>query len=473
LAGRSDVLNTDVVRSVYSEKTNELVEEFLTYYHNNKRSQASYRSSVNKLLLNDLAKEAREITFTDYVKFIPKKKEGKNSQDTYKEMFIKFLFAFDYLEDPRGFSSIWLKESIIGEFKSKKEEKKKADKKTLNEPLSIPELISIQKVLENDFTKLEMRKMDFCWFMLFEKGCSAEEVKELKSENFIDGMIRINNGNRFVVPAKFNPMFEELNKRESNYTGFYTVNTLIAELGVMAGLERKLSPIIIKKTRNDSFLKCCNCGEIHWNTTNNWVSVNNRIVCVFCSEELKKKLNFDVEFASIPNANYEVISKERELNLSSIMFTFNELRNKIINKPIDFLKLHELQIEIGKLGEAFVYEMECTYLKGTKYEKKVDNKKALNPSNGYDILSYTREGKPIYIEVKATAGTINQFYLSNHELQTAKRLKKDGLTYLIYFVKEIMSDSPKLIKIEDISANKDYIFEEINWKVTKNSVPNR
>lgn len=164
--------------------------------------------------------------------------------------------------------------------------------------------------------------------------------------------------------------------------------------------------------------------------------------------------------------NLEVVSKEREINLYPVMFTFNELKNKINSRPIDYLKLHELQIEIGKLGEAFVYETECNKLKGTNYEAKVDNKKALDPSNGYDILSYTRNGKPLYIEVKATTGIQNQFYLSNHELQTAKRMKEDGLTYVIYFVKKIMSNNPKLEKIEDITTNENYEFKEMNWKVT-------
>lgn len=286
---RRNVLDKETVKSVISERTNEIIEEFLSYYFSSKGSKAVYRSGAYNLLLTDLGKEAWEITFTDYVERIPQKKDGRSSQDTYKEMFIKFLYAFDYLKDPRGFSSVWLKESLIEEFKGKKETRNKTNnKKTPNEPFTLLELTAIHKVIDNDFTKLEMRKMDFCWFMLFEKGCSVEEVKEMKSENFVDGMLTTNSGNEFVVPARFYPMFEELNQRESNYTGFYTVHALIAELGEMAGLDRKLTPSIIKKTRINNLLKCCNCGETYWNTTNNWLSVNNRIVCLSCSEVLKK-----------------------------------------------------------------------------------------------------------------------------------------------------------------------------------------
>lgn len=101
---------------------------------------------------------------------------------------------------------------------------------------------------------------------------------------------------------------------------------------------------------------------------------------------------------------------------------------------------------------------------------KVDETKALEPANGYDILSYTRDGTPLHIEVKATTGTSDRFYFSENELDTAKRMKEVGLIYLVYFVKEIMSDNPKLTIIEDISENKEYVFEEISWKVSRKTL---
>lgn len=465
---KREVLNSEITRSLLSGRTNNAIDDFLNYYKSSKRSQSSYRSGVNKLLLDDLAKEAHEITFADYMKVMPQNKNQRTPQDTYKEMFIKFLFVFDYLEDPRGFSSIWIKEDIIKGFTDRTELKKRnIVTKNVSDSLTVPELTAIQKVLEKDFTKLELQKMDFCWYMLFQEGCIVEELKEIKSENLVNGVIITNTGDEYIIPSRFYPMFERLNERESGYTGFYTVNTLIAELGEMAKLERRLTPMIIKKTRNSSMVKCCNCGETYWNTINNWVAVNSRLVCVSCAEEIKKKLNFDHHIINIPNQEFTSISKEHEINLSSVLYSYNELKKRIKSKPIDYLKLHELQIEIGKLGEAFVYEKECEKLKGTKYEGKIDNKKAIDPKNGYDILSFDINGKPIYIEVKATAGIEDRFYLSNHEYQTAEKMKENNMNYAIYFVKEVMSDNPKLIKIHDIIDNEEYNFEEMNWKVTR------
>ncbi|KPB06329.1 DUF3883 domain-containing protein [Bacillus sp. CHD6a] len=136
-------------------------------------------------------------------------------------------------------------------------------------------------------------------------------------------------------------------------------------------------------------------------------------------------------------------------------------------KPIDYLTLHKFQIEIGKLGEAYVYEHECLKLKGTPFMIKVDDTIATNPLNGYDILSYTRDGKPLHIEVKATSGTEDTFYLSKNEYQTAERMKVHGLEYIVYFVKRVLSDNPELVEIKDITVNQGYSFEEVGWKVTK------
>ncbi|MFC7372450.1 DUF3883 domain-containing protein [Fictibacillus iocasae] len=151
----------------------------------------------------------------------------------------------------------------------------------------------------------------------------------------------------------------------------------------------------------------------------------------------------------------------------SVLYAYDDLKRDIQKKPIDFLKLHQLQIEIGKLGEAYVYKEESKKLKGTKFLQMIDEKKALVPSNGYDILSFTRDGKPLHIEVKATSGKENVFYLSRHEWKTAERMKKEGLTYVVYFIKEIMSDNPILTEINDITSNKEYNFEEYGYKVTK------
>ncbi len=149
------------------------------------------------------------------------------------------------------------------------------------------------------------------------------------------------------------------------------------------------------------------------------------------------------------------------------LYTYADLKVEIEKNPIDFLKLHELQIQIGKLGEAFVYEYECEKLKNIEYKDSIDATKALDPKNGYDILSYTEEGIPLHIEVKATSGKEDTFYISSNEYKVAKSMREKNLKYVVYFVKEIMSNNPVMTKIWDITNNNDYKFVETSWQVTK------
>jgi hypothetical protein len=166
---------------------------------------------------------------------------------------------------------------------------------------------------------------------------------------------------------------------------------------------------------------------------------------------------------AIENTNVDTQSKQD----LSVLFTFEDLKSKLKNKKVDYLKLHEFQIEIGKLGEAYVYQKECEKLNNTKYLSMIDERKAQNPANGYDILSYTEDGKPLHIEVKTTIGKEDVFYLSEHERLTAERMNNQGLSYIVYFVKEIMADVPKLEMIENITLNENYSFETKNWVVSK------
>lgn len=418
------------------------------------------------MLYQILSKEAADINFSDYNIVVPKREEDKSAQSTYRESFIKFLYCFDYLKDSTGFDSIWIKGNLAEEFKKKKIKKNVAVKRnSATSPLTLTELLAIQEVLNKDFTKLDMKKIEFCWHMLFKEGCGVEEVKEIKSIHLRNGFIVTNTGNRYKMPSKFFALFKELNNRESGYNGFFTVNDLMEDLGELADLERKLTPSIIKKTRNENILKCGNCGESYENLTENWVSVSGRIVCFECAADLKKKLNLAEEV--LTHINFKVMSLEQEAHVEASVYKFEELVSNFKNKPIDYLNLHERLMEIGLMGEVFVYERECQKLKGTKYEGMVNKEIAENPTNGYDILSYERNGTPLHIEVKTTSTNKDEFFLSKHELDTAKKFKEQGKKYTVFFVKNILSSKPIVEIIDDITENNNFKFEELNYKVTK------
>ncbi|MCA1203336.1 MULTISPECIES: DUF3883 domain-containing protein [Bacillaceae] len=463
---KKEVVPTAEAIGIFNDYTNRVIEEFLSYY-SSKASKKTYRSAINIMLLDILAKEAADITFSDYNNVVSKDEGDRNTQSTYRESFIKFLYGFGLLKNEEGFSSRMLKDDIVAEFnRLKNRGKVKVKRISPNEPLTLPEFMAIEEVLNKDFTKLEMQKIEFCWHMLYQEGCSVEELKEIKSIHLQDGKVITDAGNTFEVPSKFHPMFEDLNSRETRYNGFFTANKLIKDLGEIANLDRKLTPFIIKKTRNENILKCSNCSESYENKTQNWASVNGRIVCFECADDIKKKLNLADE--DIPTTSVKVMSSEQEAKVEASVYTFGELARNFKNKPINYLELHERLMEIGLMGEIFVYESECKKLSGTKYEEMVNREIAEDPTNGYDILSYERDGTPLHIEVKTTTSNKDQFFLSKHELDTAKKFKEQDKKHVVYFVKNILSNEPTVERIKDIAENTNFIFEETNYKVTKN-----
>lgn len=107
---------------------------------------------------------------------------------------------------------------------------------------------------------------------------------------------------------------------------------------------------------------------------------------------------------------------------------------------IDYIHLEMLRKKIGDIGEKYVFEREKTRLlkENSKYVECLDSSPAKDHQNGYDILSYTRNGIPIYIEVKSTMGDCNTpFYITSNERETAKRIREKGGIYQIHRVYNI------------------------------------
>lgn len=453
MANKKGNLKPEEIEQILTKNSVEVTRKFLLENYA-KSSFPSMRSAIYILLYGEIEKhEIADLTFEDYQSIFSE--DNTTSQMLYKKRFFEFLYAFDYLKNPNGFESVWIKEKSIKSFK--KEKKSRGEVKKID-ALTLEELMLIQNAVEVDSTKIETLKMQFCWYALFELGLPVEEVrKEIKSNNYSNGQLQIKEG-VFDLPLKFQRMFDGLSNN-SNHNGFRTLDYLIENLGIDAGLERKLIPTLIKNTRKVTFVTCPNCLESYSNEAHNWTSINNRIVCVSCAESLKKKIKTQIDERTIENTNVDT-KQSQDL---SVLFTFEELKREIKNKKVDYLKLHEIQMEIGNLGEAYVYQKECEKLKNTKYLHMIDERKARNPENGYDILSYTIEGKPLHIEVKTTVGKEDTFFLSEHERMTAEKLDN----YVIYFVKEIMSDEPQLEIIENINSNELYTFGTKSWVVSK------
>lgn len=180
-----------------------------------------------------------------------------------------------------------------------------------------------------------------------------------------------------------------------------------------------------------------------------------------------KKKQFN-KIGSVKKHNIEYTSISDNLDLAKNIYTFDELKKKLANK-IDYKKLHEFQMYIGQLGERYVYDNERLRLRSTKYEELVDISPSSRPGEGYDILSFDKNGDEIYIEVKTESGYGNDFYLTETEFKTAKRLIMEGKNYVIYRVHNILAKNKEEIKVEtigDIFNNEKYQFRPYVWKIS-------
>lgn len=76
-------------------------------------------------------------------------------------------------------------------------------------------------------------------------------------------------------------------------------------------------------------------------------------------------------------------------------------------------------------------------------------------SPGYDILSYSPDGSPVYIEVKnSEKNVLSDFRLTAHEFEVATQVTGNGLPYLIYVFSGWHSDNQRL-EIKPFKALQD------------------
>lgn len=132
---------------------------------------------------------------------------------------------------------------------------------------------------------------------------------------------------------------------------------------------------------------------------------------------------------------------------------------------MDYLQLEALRKKIGDIGEHYVFECEKARLAkaNSKYVDYVDATPAKDHRNGYDILSYSEDGVPIYIEVKSTMGDLSTpFYITANEKATAERIRKEGGIYQIHRVYNVGNEIGVYV-YEDESL---FVYDEVLYCVS-------
>jgi hypothetical protein len=119
-------------------------------------------------------------------------------------------------------------------------------------------------------------------------------------------------------------------------------------------------------------------------------------------------------------------------------------------RKVDYGLLQEESKRVGDRGEEFVYNFEKAALeKEGRADLAADvlwAAKEVGDGTGYDIRSFSPDGRFRYIEVKATKlGALTPFYITSAELEFARKHQGE---YVIYRVFDIDSDAPEFYVLE-------------------------
>jgi hypothetical protein len=68
------------------------------------------------------------------------------------------------------------------------------------------------------------------------------------------------------------------------------------------------------------------------------------------------------------------------------------------------------------------------------------------PYRGYDIASFKEKSVPIYLEVKASSGTLSSFHFTENEFNVTRQLKT---AYSVICVSHVLAQEPNYGEIND------------------------
>jgi hypothetical protein len=176
-----------------------------------------------------------------------------------------------------------------------------------------------------------------------------------------------------------------------------------------------------------------------------------------------RKTNGDIAWNK--NGKYMIPSSDIVISDDSIV-VYQQSKPKFSISEERFRVIQKTREQIGLAGEDWVVDYEKGNLINSGYAElaeKVERISQTNISAGFDVLSYEVGGSEKFIEVKTTALSKLEFFLSSNELDVAREFKH---RYWIYFLSEIYG-FPKLVKIHNPSVEVGKLFSltPINFRV--------
>lgn len=434
---------------------------FLSLY----KSSQGYESALS-FLFRTIQKYDLSLLNKEDFDFINELIEEENTGSTkgsYIKAYFRHLYANNLLKDDSGFEDIFgtKKNAIENIVKSKKGEHKPKNSPEKRDILRLNEINAYDNLLNSQSERNLTVRYLVAWYLLFEKHLPVEYLRTINHNRYFEDGLLDHNDERIVLPEQFQEFWKKNYDKKKN-NGYRDLDDYIKAIGKVIGIDN-IKPIKVKASGEANSFQCPNCDSYYKNTTDNWVSYNNRIICKACAETLKKNSNANIE--NIPECDTNLSDTPDALAPSPTVYSYDELKAKYLKT--DYLKKQKRQIEIGDLGEAFVLDMEYQKLKGTQYAYYIEDKSDY-PEFGYDILSYDLDGRELYIEVKTSEFLNVSFFMTNYEIEMGRKLIEEGKKYIIYRLENILADNKNdviVTPIDNIFGNKGFVFEPHSWEI--------
>lgn len=431
-----------------------------TYLQSKGSSARTIISALRRLIDETKKADISDIDYNDYCKFV---KPYQINQGILKKEFIKYLYAYDLLKNRDGFEQeYWNPEEIRINFEK---EKKGKIKKKYKAFLSFEQIEQIQAFLsgisETDFDNM---RLDLSFYMCFYTDVDSSVLRYADAKDYKDGIWTIASID-YDIPDRYKSLL--LDMQHNQHSGMNNLYVYIAQLGKHVGIEG-LVPKQISKAKKQFQIACFQCGRTDYVFVDRWTVINGIILCNECAQKIithndvKKNCRID----GFKSYDIDIISEEEKISNEIATTPFNELSNKF-NKRFDYSKINEFLSYIGERGEKFAYEFEKRKHRYTKYYDLIDPTPSKDHTKGFDIYSFEENGTPVMIEVKTTAGNVNDaFEMTSNEFSVAEDAWNHKKRYKVYRVGYILSENPVLVIYEKITKD-DFDVTGTVYKVKK------
>ena len=101
--------------------------------------------------------------------------------------------------------------------------------------------------------------------------------------------------------------------------------------------------------------------------------------------------------------------------------------------------------DVGELGQKLVVRWERERLRGSGLEAHVTDAYANDEKAGFDVFSFTKEGCPLFIEVKSSSGAQPSFFLSENERRFTQYCCSHRIPYYLYSIKNVYDERKRSV----------------------------